>query len=209
MNKLVWLSSLIFLTACGQNKEAKLLTETLEIYQAKADEEGYIRGDMTHYESKNYKAGKHLETYFYDANGEVRGYEVITYDDNKPAGSNYFNADGDRLSYYTYEYDARGRKSKVHGYESGTDELLRIEYFGYEDDRRIYKEIRNSNDLLQQKFLFEHDGYGNEIAMYVTNPSGDTIATETYQITEYHPDNTWKEKWGFSNDIPTTYQIKK
>ena len=211
MIRLVFLSTIVLFFSCSTKESVKPVTEILEVYGTKDDGTGYVRGEMKHYESKHYSKGLHKETLFYEANGELKGKELFLYNgsESMPSGSEYYDGYNNLLSYYKITYDKEGNKTRSEAYEGESDELLRIETFSYEDGNRKSKEIRDNNNRIQRSFHFTFDKYGNEIEMKVIEGDGNVIATEKYEITEIYADNTWREKWGFVNDVPTTFQILK
>lgn len=173
--------------------------------------EAYSKGKLQHYESKSYKGDKHVESIFYDASGAAKGRQQFLYKDrsDRPYRSEYFSPQGDLMSYYLYTYDNDGHQQEIKAYDGKTDELLRIETFEYKGDLRTRRDIRNSNNVIQRSFHFEFDQYGNEAEMMVNSGTGDTLAIETYQIILMDADNQWIEKWGYVNDVPSTFQVKK
>jgi hypothetical protein len=203
--------SLILLSACKSDIKPTSYTEILEVYNTIEEGESHRRGDLQHYESKNFKNDRHVETLYYEANGEIKGKEIFIYENSEayPSKAEYRDGNNNLLSTYTFTYNPKGQKIRTEAYEAGSEELLRVETFTYENDRRKSKEIRNSDEIVQRSFLFEFDGYGNEIAMIVTGATGDTLAVETYEITLRDDNNKWVEKWGFTNDQPSTYQVLK
>lgn len=211
MIRLVFLSTTVFLFSCSTKESIKPVTEILEVYSTIDNGEGYVKGDMKHYDSKHYSKGLHKETLFYKADGELKGKEVFIYEgsESTPSGSEYYDSYNNLLSHYKFTYDEEGNKTRSQAYEGESDDLLRIETFLYDNGNRITKEIRDNNNVIQRSFHFIFDAYGNEIEMKVIEGDGNIIATEKYEITEIYPDNTWREKWGFVNDVPTTYQVLK
>ena len=207
----IFIISIILLTSCNDKKLLTPSTEVLEVYGTVEDTDGYRKGDLMHYESKNFKDSKHIETIYYNGQGEAKGREIFIYknDNDPPSKSEYRDPENNLLSYYQLEYNREEQKIKSLGYDGKNGELLRIEAFDYKDGNRTKKEIRNSADELQQVFVFNFDEFGNETEMIVLNGNNDTIAVETYQITQRDEKNKWLEKWGFLNDKPSTYQILK
>jgi hypothetical protein len=214
LNSLIILTALISsitLTSCKDQKIEGSRTEMLEIYDTVNEGEAFSKGKLQHYESKSYNGDKHMETMFYTAGGEAEGRQQFLYKDgeDQPYRSEYFSPAGDLMSYYLYTYDNDWNQQEIKAYDGQTDELLRIETFKYNGDLRTRRDIRNSNNVIQRSFHFEFDQYGNEAEMIVTEATGDTLAIETYQITLMNAENQWIEKWGFVNDVPSTYQVKK
>jgi len=204
--------SLLFLSICGCKNEVTPHSEILEIYKATSDGEGYVKGPLTHYENRNFRGEQHVETLYFHPSGELKGKEVFLFNDgmiDQPYRSEYYQKDDYLLSYYDFTYNEAGEKVRTDSYEGGTDELLRIEKFYYADHNMVRKEIRNSYDVLQRAYDFTHDGHGNETGMYITDGSGDTLAIEKYDILSYYDDHSWKERWGFSNDQPSTFSLFK
>ncbi|NNF36419.1 MAG: hypothetical protein HKN68_20120 [Saprospiraceae bacterium] len=208
---LIALIGSLAITSCKDPKVEGSRTEVLEIYDTVNEGEAYSKGKLQHYESKSYNGDKHMETMFYNASGEAEGRQQFLYKGSmdQPYRSEYFSPEGDLMSYYQYTYDNKGHQQEIKGYDGQTDELLRIETFEYNGDLRTRRDIRNSNNVIQRSFHFEFDQYGNEAEMIVTAATGDTLAMETYQITLMDAENQWIEKWGFVNDVPSTYQVKK
>ncbi len=204
--------SIIFLLFFSCSGDEQPRTEVLEIYKSQSDGEGYVQGPLTHYENRNYRGDQHMETLFFNPAGELKGKEVFLYDEGKkslPHKSEYYQQDDYLMSYYEFSYNEAGEKVVTKSYEGSTDKLLRIERFYYADKNMVRKEIRNASDAIQRAYDFTHDGDGNETGMYITNAIGDTIAIEKYDIISYYDDKSWKERWGFSNDKPSTYSLYK
>lgn len=204
-------SLLIVLLAACQGEESPR-TEVLEIYKSRSEGGGYVQGPLTHYENRNYRGDQHVETLFFDPSGELKGKEVFLYEEGRkemPYKSEYYQKDDYLMSYYAFSYNSAGEKIETKSYEGSTDELLRIERFYYADKNMVRKEIRNTSDVVQRAYDFTHDGNGNETGMYITNAIGDTIAIEKYDIISFYDDKSWKERWGFSNDKPSTYSLYK
>ncbi len=187
------------------------MTEILEIYDTNNEGEAYSKGALQHYESKNFKEGVHVETIFYNATGEAQGRQQFLFQEgsDNASRSEYYSPEGDLMSYYEYAYDSDGMQTEIKAYDGQNDELLRIETFQYEGNKRTRRDIRNSNNIIQRSFHFGFDQYDNETSMTVTGSEGDTLAIETYKITLMDAENKWLEKWGFVNDVPSTYQVKK
>lgn len=206
----IFIISLLVFFSCKKDTNVAS-TEVLEVYGTLDNGEGYSRGDLLHFDSKHYLNGKHIETIYYEGNGEAKGREIFIYEgeNSLPSGAEYRDPDSNLLSRYIFEYNSDGEKVKTLAYDGSTGELLRVETFEYHEGKRIRKDIRDQNELIQRSFIFGFDQYGNETEMMVLGTGGDTIAVETYQITLADENNHWIEKWGFLNDVPSTYQILK
>lgn len=183
-------------------------TETIEIYRAIQDGQGYKYDSLLYVEMNFFDQNQKTETHFLNPDKSLKGKEMYQFKDRDtvPFRSDYLDKDGKLMSYYSFIYDKKNRKISSAAFDGNTDDALRFERYKYDKNGHLSeKTIVDGEFDPSRKFVFINDLYGNVTTMYILNESNDTIGTEVYKIMQYTADKKWTEKWGFINDIPKTY----
>lgn len=114
------------------------------------------------------------------------------------------------MSYYIYEYDAKGNEISKKSYDAASDELLRIENFSHDDkNNRTGREIRDAMGRLVRRYDFRFDKQGNESSYSVYDAEGKLLVAETLAITKNENKNKeWSEAWSIRNEEPNTIRLR-
>jgi hypothetical protein len=198
----------VIVSSCQNKKStASTYTERLEIYDAKGDSSGYTKHALVYIEIATYVDSIKSKTEFLNPDNTSKGKELVTMNkDGQPEGSEYYGANDTLLSYYKFVYDNNGKKVSSTAFDAANNEVLRMEKYAYDGNNFLsQKDIFDANNVLNRRYIFTNDIYGNLTQMSILNGNLEEIAIETYKIIQYDDQKKWTQKWGFINDEPKTY----
>lgn len=199
----------VLLSSCKE-KTQSTATETFEIYSTVGDSQSKAKDSLKYFESTEYQAGKAQNTSYFDHKGSLTGKQVFAYDANQTlTSSQYYDKLGKLLSSYKYVTDLDGKKIAAYAFDAKDQSLFRVETFEYADTLVKTKRIHDPDFSLYRKYDFTYDQYGNETGMKVFDGTGKLIIDEEFRIAARDKKNQWIEKWGFMNDQPVTYHLRR
>jgi hypothetical protein len=198
------------LASKGDQVESASYTEILNIYKASSDGKTALKDSIIYHEDSKYVNGKKVSTTYFENDGTLKGVENQLYSaDGNETGAEYKDKQGKLLSYYKYVTDNKGRKISSTGFDGNSDEVLRIEKYGYDQLGYLsIKDIFSADNTPQKRYTFRNDAQGQPLEMNIITPQGDTLGTESYQMTKFDDKKRWVEKWGFANGEPKTCYIR-
>lgn len=198
--------------SCSQQEE--LYTEILtEVFQPELQDSSYVQGKLKFSEGYIFdKQGKELQHRLYELDGSIKGVEKQIFEDNSAlaTGANYFDAQDNLLSYYKFYYNDQDQLTRKLAFEAGSDELLRIEHYHYDQaGNKIAKEIRSADDKIQSVYNYSFDEYGNEEGIIIRDNQNNIIYEEDFKIIAKDKDKKWVQKWGFKGEEAISFSIKR
>ncbi len=199
--------SLAVLYACNNSLEEPYLV-IHEIYEVTGSEADKKPTTLRYKDVKHFDGNNNLsQQYFYEVDNTLKAYEFINKSGDK-AVTNYYNKDSVLLAIYNLEYK-EDRIVKRTAYDGNSKEILRSEHYSYDGEgNRTSKAIHNENGEQVAKFAMKYDEHGNEIEFSHFDITGTQTSTETYLITKSDEKNRWVERWGYKNNIPSSFHRK-
>lgn len=198
---------LLLFTSCDQPQEY-LKSERITVFAMEEKDQEFVPGNMRYSEQSFYKKNGDIEKIeYYNPDGQINGVEKFEYEGNSVKGSSFYDANDILLSTYVFELNENGDIEKRYAYGARSNDLLRIEYYQYNDKGfKIVKEIRTEDDVMDRYFQFSYDAFGNEKNMILRDNTQKVLVSEEYKITKYDDQKKWLEMTGFVDDVPTSYK---
>lgn len=201
--------SLIIIGSIGCQGDQHYTEEFIEVYEVDKSSSDRAQGTLQFKESYVYdQNNKKIAHGIYNNDNTLKGIENYIYKDvKKPAlGSEYIENDK-LLSYYKFEYDQKDKKILSYSFDGISDELLRKEEFGYDENgNQNMKVIKTAQDSIAKIFEFGHDDSGNETSVTIYNGGMQVLTKEDYEIISKNEKGEWTEKYGYVNNKLTTYR---
>lgn len=175
-----------------------------EIYQVTGDEQSKKPTVLKYKDAKLYKKGLLEQTTFFEIDNTVKSYEFVQKDGDSGI-TNYYDADSSLLAIYNIEYKGTNIVKRM-GYEGHSKELLRTESFEYDHNGNVIKKsIFDNKGQLSSFFKMDYDNDANEISFSRHRADGQMIDEETFVISEKNERGEWLERWGYRNDMPSSF----
>lgn len=206
------LGILVFIFGCSAPTRPTIKTINEERWSVKMSADSFERNEITFLESYMFtKEGIQEGHFFYNLDGTLNNKEVTLFskENHEPIGSQFFNAADSLLSIYSFKYED-GNKVLTEAYDATNRELLRFISYDYNSKGLLTtKRILNSSKDVMRIFKFKYDASDNENEFSVQDPQGNVILTEKFKITKVDESNNWIEKWGFVDDKPFSFRVRK